>query len=76
MPRTETRPAVRPWVRLRVTMYRTAGPGTMKSSMAAATKRLSVVTSGMSAIIGRLRLPVVVYVGLTAGWGILGKGAT
>src|SRR5437763_12461584 len=49
MPRTDTRPATRPWSMLRVTMYKTAGPGVRRSATAAPTKRPRAEASGMCA---------------------------
>src|SRR6516225_8913243 len=46
IPATDTRPAARPCSMLRVTMYSTAGPGVMRSAIAAPTNRPRRETSG------------------------------
>src|ERR1700751_5994415 len=48
MPSTETSPASRPCSTLRVTMYRTAGPGVSSSATAAPTNSVRCEKSGMS----------------------------
>src|SRR5579864_3942764 len=50
MPATDARPALRPWSMLRLTTYRTAGPGIASSASAVATKIAYVDAEGIGLV--------------------------